>query len=307
MIPQSHPEGLYLATQRTREPEGTEPQGAYGLRFDGLTDGNRLLRPVGAHAPALRVEQGPANGALLHDSLTDDTAELRLHNGSVAIDRRTMVATFRLGHVPTDEEIVHPLLAGTAAVVSRWLGRETFHAGAFTTGKGAWALIGDKGSGKSSTLAWLSLLGLGMVTDDLLVVERGFVLPGPSCVDLRADASTRLGIGDGLGVVGSRERWRALTPASPDGVPLQGWVFLAWGDRVEVRPVPPAKRLIRLLEHVGVRAPPPEPVAYLDFAALPCWELRRPRRWSSLRAAADALLGTLAGTAAITWPEEAHR
>jgi hypothetical protein len=134
-------------------------------------------------------------------------------------------------------ELVHPHLAPGAAVLARWLGRETLHAGAVLAGGGAWAMLGDRESGKSSTLDWLAAHGHPVLADDLLVLDGSDVLAGPRCIDLRADAAQRLGAGEPLGVVGTRERWRLRLGPLASSAPLRGWGILDWGDDVAVEPV----------------------------------------------------------------------
>jgi hypothetical protein len=174
-----------------------------------------------------------------------------------------------------------------------WLGRESFHAGAFAAGGGVWALVGDKGSGKSSTLAQLALAGHDIVTDDILVLRRGVALAGPRCLDLRAGPAARLGAGTLLGMVGLRERWRMpLGPVEPE-LPLRGWVLLAWHDRPEARVVRGAERLLRLMPHRAVRLAPQDPGMLVRLSSLPLVELRRPHRWQALPDATRRLLDAL--------------
>ena len=59
------------------------------------------------------------------------------------------------------EGVLTPHLSSAASTIAIWLGREPFHAGAFAHRGGAWGVaLGEKGSGKTSTLAVLHLLGL---------------------------------------------------------------------------------------------------------------------------------------------------
>jgi len=95
---------------------------------------------------------------------------LKLQQGEIALDRRRGTATFVLPHRVGTAELVHPLLAPAAAVMSYWLERESFHASGFVASGGVWGLIGDRGSGKSTTVARLTLDGIGIACDDLLVV-----------------------------------------------------------------------------------------------------------------------------------------
>ena len=103
---------------------------------------------------------------------------------------------------------MHPYLAPVALVMARWLGREGFHGGGIVAGGGVWGVLGDKTAGKSTTLAWLAREGVGVVSDDVLVIDGGTALAGPRSVDLREEAAERLGVGEPMGRVGQRERWR---------------------------------------------------------------------------------------------------
>ena len=71
----------------------------------------------------------------------DDEARVRLAaGGQVDIDRLRGAATFTMPARPTAAELVHPYLAPVAAVAARWLGHESFHAGAVEAGGGAWVV-----------------------------------------------------------------------------------------------------------------------------------------------------------------------
>jgi hypothetical protein len=217
-----------------------------------------------------------------------DDALVRLGGGGqVEIDRVNGSARFTMPARPTAAELVHPYLASVAAVAGRWLGHESFHAGAVEVDGGAWVVLGGKRAGKSSFLALMAADGHPIVTDDVAVLDKeGAVAAGPRLIDLRAEAAARLGVGEPMGVVGLRDRWRVPVKVVRARVPLRGFVDLAWGEGPSVGPVPPARRLARLVEHRVIhRLPPRDPALLLELAALPMLELRRPRDWD---AAADA-------------------
>jgi hypothetical protein len=273
-----------------------KPRGAYGFQLEGVQRAHHLLMSAPLSWPTLTLcvtlgfdEGGP-------DWVDPDHARLRVHDGQVKIDRRRAEAVFTVRRRPSPDALVHPHLAPVAAIASRWLGREAFHAGAVVLGDGAWAVMGEKGSGKSSLLAWLALDGHDVVADDLLVLdERRRVLAGPRSVDLRTNAAQRLGIGEPLGVIGTRERYRmAIGPVLPE-VPLRGFIRLAWGDVPTVTPVPPAWRPAALATQRTVRLAPCDPTLLVELSALPMVELRRPREWGRAGDAADQLLCALAG------------
>jgi hypothetical protein len=277
------------------DPHTEQRLGAYGIRLHGLDEAAELLLPVDATAPELRIETEigrAADDAV--ESVEDDTARIRLRSGGeILIDRGEGVARYRVPHPVRADEIVHPYLAPAAAVVARWMGRESFHAGALAGARGAWGVIGEREAGKSSTLAYLAQHGADVLCDDMLIVDGRVALPGPRSVDLREDAAGRLGIGQAIGVTGARERWRlTLGPVLADQE-LRGWIFLAWGDELGARSLPGAERLQRLAAQRGLRLAPKRPERLMELAALPAWELARPAEWSSLPGAA-ALLRELA-------------
>jgi hypothetical protein len=226
--------------------------------------------------------------------VSETRARLLLRNGGeIAIDRAQGEILFTVPEPVSDQALVHPYLAPAAAVIARWLGRESFHAGAFALDGGAWGVIGEREAGKSSLLAWLALQGRRVLSDDMLIVAGETAFAGPRSVDLRREAALHLGAGEELGVVGARERWRVGLPPIDPEAPLAGWIFLEWGARVSVRPVDPGERLARLLHHRGVRLPPASHEELLVLASLPAWELRRPPSWGSLADAGECLLDAL--------------
>jgi hypothetical protein len=270
-------------------------RGAYGFRLDGLPGATDLLVAAPPGWPPLTIERAPDSDGPPADRVGPDRAELRLLSGGwVGIDRAPGRAVYHLPRPVDDGALVHPYLAPVALICARWLGRESFHAGAFVADGGVWALLGDKEAGKSTTLAWLGTHGHAVVCDDALILDGATALAGPRTIDLRAESARRLGIGDALGTVGVRERWRVpLDPVAAE-LPFRGWVQLEWGDAVEVARVRGAARLQALIPHRGVRLEPPRPEALVDYAALPQLTLRRPHAWASLREGAERLLDAIA-------------
>jgi len=269
--------------------------GAYGLRLANVERARRFLAPARPSWPRLEIRRRVGDGGGGPDWLTESKARLTLQTGGeIHVDRERGRAMYIVPRRLGAAELVHPLLAPVAAVMAYWLGRECFHAGAFVAGGRAWGIIGERGSGKSTTVAELALADVPIVGDDLLVVGEGTVFGGPRAVDLREDAAERLGVGESLGVVGARERWRLSLPATEPELPLGGWIFLAWGERVEMAPVPGSERLVRLHAGRGVNLPPRNADVLLELASLPAWELRRPKSWGSAGDALQRLLETVA-------------
>jgi len=271
-------------------PAGASPgaMGCWGMRLSGLKGVDHLLVPAPGAWPAVTVVTTvgrPATAAPAGDGITIGFGEGGW--AAVSADGRTIRLT--VPRLPPAEAMVHPFLANPAALASKALGRETFHAGAVVVGGGAWAVIGHREGGKSTTLAWFEALGHPVVTDDVLAVGDGRVaFAGPRCLDLRPESARRFGRGEPLGQVGTRERWRVrLKPVAPE-VPLRGWVFLEWGDSIGLAVLGFGEVARRLLEHQGVNLLP-DPARLLDLATLPALVLTRPRAWSSLQPALQLL------------------
>jgi hypothetical protein len=268
--------------------------GAYGLRLQNVERARLLLVEAPAEWPRLRIRRRIGRSTARHDTLSDRAARLKLHSGGeILVDRGKALATFTLPHRVRTAELVHPLLAPAAAVVSYWLGRECFHASGFVARQRVWGLVGERGSGKSTTVAQLAIAGIGIACDDLLVVDGSDGFAGPRSIDLRRESAEHLGVGEGLGVVGARERWRLRVGPIPSRLALAGWIFLTWGERIEVAQLGPSERLARLTAGRAVRVPPRDPAMLLNLAALPAWELRRPEGWASLPGAVECLLETV--------------
>jgi hypothetical protein len=271
------------------------PLGAYGLTLEGVEAAAALFVPAPAGWPRFRISSAIGDARPGGEHATDDHARLLLRTGGeIEIDRAAAEVRFTLPRELEPHALVHPYLAPAAAIIGRWIGRESFHAGAFVADGAAWGVLGERELGKSSLLAWLARRGEPVLSDDMLIVADGTAFAGPRSVDLRRETAERLGTGEALGVIGQRERWRvALPPIEPE-LPFRGWVFLAWDDAVDVRPVEPSERLARLLRHRGVRLPPADHEALLALAALPGLELARPRRWESVADAGERLLEAVA-------------
>ncbi len=280
------------AESRQARPRGEV--GAYGLRLENVERARPLLVQACPAWPRLGIYRKLATGEAEHESLSDQAALLKLQSGGeITIDRRRGKATFVLPYRVRTAELVHPLLAPVAAVMAYWLGRESFHASGFVAGGGVWGLVGERGSGKSTTVARLALEGIAIACDDLLVVEDSAVFAGPRSVDLRREAAERLGTGEPLGVVGARERWRLRVGPVPNRLRLAGWIFLTWGERVQAVQLGPAERLARFHANRAVNVPPRDPATLLDLAAFPSWEVSRPEGWDSLPGVIECLLDTV--------------
>ena len=196
---------------------------------------------------------------------------------------------------------MHPHLAPVAAIAARWRRQESFHAGAVILGDGAWAVMGAKGSGKSSLLAWLALSGHPILTDDLLVIDAD----GNGLCRARGRSTFARAA---LGGSASASRWASSAPASatawcvapvPAAVPLRGFIRLALGRRTDRDAGaarhggrPPWRRSARCASI------PRDPDLLVNLSALPMVELRRPCEWGARR---TPTLPT--GSSAGRWPD----
>lgn len=267
--------------------------GAYGLCLTGLDAAAPLLVESDPAWPKLEIVLHRSRSNEVANRVGLDEATMALLGASVHVERSPGRATFAFEHDISIDAVVHPYLAPVAGLVNHWNGRESIHAGGFVLDGGAWGLVGERGGGKSSTLARLALDGVPVVADDVLVTDGVRVFAGPRALDLRREPAELLGAGEPLGVLGARERWRLHLGDVAATSALAGWVFLAWGPDVSLTPVPAGERLQRLAAERAVRLAPRNAEALLTLAAHPAWELRRPRSWSSLDAAAKLLLETL--------------
>jgi hypothetical protein len=261
----------------------------------GVPGARSLLVDTPPHWPRLELEVRVTGGAPPRgEEVGESSAVLRPRSGGwVNIDRASGTATFSLPERPTDGALVHPHLASVAIVAAHWLGHETFHAGAFIVGGRAWGVLGQRQAGKSSLLASLSLVGVPVVSDDVLVLDGTTVFAGPRSIDLRPDAAKRLGVGEDVGMMGARERWRlGLDPVEAE-LQMGGWLSLLWDDAVAMREIRGAERLQTLGAHRASSLYPPDPAGLLDLCALPCVELRRPRRWELTEDTLRRLLDSL--------------
>jgi hypothetical protein len=195
---------------------------------------------------------------------------------------------------PNPECIVQPHLTTAAASIALHHGRQPFHAGAFAIDGAAWAVLGAKEAGKSTTVALADQLGSVIITDDLLVIEDGMALAGPRCIDLRTEAAQALQVGEDLGVVGRRERWRIRVAACPPSVPMGGFIVPSWGTD-EIRVLPPVVRLQSLCSNSALQGVTiNDPEQYLRLASLPMVSWSRPRSWTTAIRSFDILCTEIA-------------
>jgi hypothetical protein len=273
--------------------------GAYGLHLPTLASAGSLLVDAPDRWCDWHIELAAGAGRP-REFLDDARARLVCEpSGWVDIDRAARTSRMHLPGAPTLPEIAQPRLGITGIVAAYWRGDHSFHAGAFVAGGMAWGILGSKGAGKSSLLAMLASMGVPVLADDVLIVNgRLDVLAGPRCIDLRREAALALGLGESIGVLGTRERWRMHLRPAPCEVPLGGFVCLEWGSPA-VSHVPPNDRVRTLYANLalllGEQRDPAALSTLMELLALPMVRIRRPREIERIGETADLLLGTISG------------
>lgn len=272
--------------------------GAYGFSIAGLDAPGELLGPADPDWPRLEVIRAvgaPAGAAEEPGTVRVDGAQARIwigDGGRVDVAREPATVSFHTAERLPDRLVVHPYLGLPAAIASNWLGRQVLHGAGFARDGRAWALLGDKEAGKSSTLGWLERRGCEALSDDILVVDDGVLFAGPRCIDLRAEAAAVLG-GEDVGMLGNRVRWRLRPGRTRSSAPLAGVVHLEWGDAIRVEPLGAAERLTGLIANSVIRPRDADAAPLLDLAALPTLRFVRPRALDALDASGEALLSAL--------------
>ena len=252
----------------------------------GLSAEDLLIPLEKGRWPLVRFSHETAANGTDATNIGSDVATITFGGGEQAtLDRRKRSVTITTRTGPNDGRLAHPFLGSVGAVFAWWHGNLVFHGGAAVTDQGAWALLGERGTGKSSLLASLAAADCGVLTDDVLVVADELALAGPRCIDLRREAVAPLGLQGRTALVREEHRERlALGPVEPE-VPLRGWVHLAWGSDLELRQLDVAERLQGLAANVqGLQRD-----RLLALARLPAWRLARPRGWRSVEVAVEML------------------
>jgi len=268
--------------------------GAYGLHLPDLSDAADLLVEAPEGWPRWQIVLAAGSGTPTEFVEQSRARVCSEPSGWVDIDLSTRTSTMNLPQELPHAEIAHPFLGSTAVVVAHWRGLQSFHAGAFITDSGAWAILGYKGAGKSSLLAALSGMGVPILTDDVLVIGeqlQGFA--GPRCIDLRRETASALNVGVDLGVVGARERWRLQLDPVATELPLAGWICLEWGEPA-ILPVPAHERIRSLYQSIALRVEQHDPgvlARLMDLLVLPMVCVQRRRSIATLNETAATVLG----------------
>jgi hypothetical protein len=270
--------------------------GAYGLTLPGLDRCPGLLASPGSAWPDVHVDRGLVERQPSRTRVDADAAEVRLvDGGALLLDRVASRATVLTSAPLSDDDLVHPYLAPVASYFAGWLGRHALHAGGVCIDGTAFAVVGAKEAGKTTTLAFLATQGCDVLADDMLVIDDGRALAGPRALDLRPDAVSELGL-DGRTRENHARGRRARLELGPVAheVPLGGLLFLEWGESVALTPLRPSERLQRIAAATSPRRPRGER-APVDLARFPAWELRRPRTVEALPEVLDRLLALAGG------------
>jgi hypothetical protein len=208
---------------------------AYGFRVGGLSAGSFLSLRGAQTWPEVRIERADLAAVTAggESILGPESASITTPAGVLEVQRATRSIVVRSPQAIPDTDIVHPGLWPAAAVLARWEGLETLHAGAFVVPgqSGAWVLMADSGGGKSTFLAALALAGVEVLVDDLVVIDDGECLAGPRCIDLRPEAVQQLPL-DGWATTPVRSTSRRRLELEPCRArwPILGFVELVWGE-----------------------------------------------------------------------------
>ena len=156
-----------------------------------------------------------------------------------------------------------------------------------------WALLGEKGAGKTSVLAAATLRGLPVTGDDLVVLRGTTALSGPAALDLRRGTAEALGCGDAEQLVRDEVRWRVYGEAPPAELPFAGFVLPAWGAQQPLEPVTTGDRLQALARNSFVQDLTGRERRLLDLLDLPMLRWSRPQHLPSLAESVDRLVDLL--------------
>lgn len=272
---------------------GEVRRGAYGIGLAGAAATHPSLPVAHADWPVWSI-------AWSQDALSGPAVERYPlpDGGTVSVNAVSRSAVVSGLPEPSVAAILHPWLSFVATVVSHQRGFATFHAGAFVHRGRAWAVLGEKHAGKTSTLAWLSQNGTVVTSDDLVVLDGSTSLSGPGCLDLRRPTAEHLGLGERNTPMPGRERWRLWLPPPPATHPLAGFLLPAWGERSAVAAVPPRQRIEEVVRHRAYLAPEGGEARLLALAGLPMLRWTRPKDFTALPEAVAVMRTGLDGAAA---------
>jgi hypothetical protein len=185
------------------------------------------------------------------------------------------------------------------ALLGHLRGKLTLHASAVLIDGAAVVLLGESGSGKSTTAADLCAnSGASLLADDTATIDHGdgvVVTPNEETSWLTAEAFAAVG---GVGIEGRKSPWEPRSRAA-DAAPLAAMIELVFDREISA---PTIARVgghdaFTTLSQAMVRFVLDEPALVLaDFEQLatlaervPLYLLRRPPQWTQLQAARDAI------------------
>lgn len=273
-------------------------RGLYGVRVTGLGNESSLA-PVPSAWPAWHVvaEQDLDLDVDRTESVGPDAAFIRFGDGSTAEAwREDAGGRLRLSLVRDvgGNNLAHPFLAPVGMLSAYWGDRLPLHAASFGLDGRAWLLAAGKEGGKSTTLAMLELAGYPALADDLTVIDSNLAVHrGPRLIDLRQDAANALGVGESVGKIGIRERWRYRIGDCPLTLPLGGIVIPSWGEP-DVELIVGSERLPTLGQSLALRIPGSWAELLMDIAlSVPVLRWKRPRELRTSRQPLDQLLDAI--------------
>ena len=269
--------------------------GAYGLALSRPPVGPEWWVEAPPHWTPWSFEWSPLDPVERSCPAEDpDRVTIHLHDAIAVYRPGEATTTIHTADEPAPHSLVHPHFGQTAVAHAWSQGWSAFHAGAVAVDGAVWAVLGDRGFGKSSALAWLLCSGLDVFADDLLVFDGKAALAGPRSLDLREGAATHFALGTEVGVIGPRRRWRAhLGPVGAE-LPLAGWVLLQWRPGApQVTRAGTRECLLALISASALLGVPASGPRLLELASLPMLVFGRPQNWSAMDAAMELLLGSL--------------
>ena len=266
--------------------------GAFGLRVEGFDDPSLLVGvPSAWPSVAVRTVIGEggddAPAVIGEDEASTGIAGI----GDVTLQRDPARVVVRSPFPVDSDFLVYPVLGWVAWVMACWDGLFVTHGAAFVIDGRAWVALGQSGDGKSTLMAALAQRGVAVLTEDVVVIVNGSVLAGPRRIDLRPDAPASLGLAGTRWIRGRTRRSVSLGSVAPS-TPLAGFVRLQWGEEVSAVPIPPFFRIDAFSGFVGALPGTPQPM--LDAVAMPMIGLVRPRSWTTIGVAVDAMLTAVA-------------
>jgi len=189
---------------------------------------------------------------------------------------------------PEDVAFLADAVATTSAF-TRMAGTLALHAAAIRSGNGAFAIVGDSNTGKTTTAVACALSGFQVYSDEFCIVSNGSVRPFPRCLSLRpggiavlnrlravpATLRDELRIREGGWTNVRFDRLFGGVPAG-EKVPLRA-IFLLDGraEHPSIEPLAPAALLPVAARYAKSASPPLERVAevLLLLRSLACYKL----------------------------------